>query len=176
MSQAEIEGTGKRRHHRTRRAFLSHGDVPLVLLGLLSEHSMHGYEMIKSLEERSGGLYKPSAGAIYPTLSMLEDQELIESVPQGRKRVFSITGDGRDYLAKHGEGDLWRSILTNAVAQADEAAEPQDPACLRNSIKNLFLLFFEASSAVGDDPDRLAQLERIIAATADDLNALMSSD
>src|SRR6266516_4862688 len=54
--------------------FFGRGDVKYALLELLRERPMHGYEMIKALEEKSGGFYTPSAGTIYPTLQMLEDR------------------------------------------------------------------------------------------------------
>lgn len=178
MAQATAGESGNASHKRQRRAFLSHGDVPLVLLGLLEERSMHGYEMIKSLEERSGGLYKPSAGAIYPTLSMLEDQELIESVPEGRKKVFSITVEGREYLEAHAANGLWRSILTTAVEEARNGgaeAPAHDPAALRARIRTLFGQFFEAAAAAGDDPEKNEELDHIIEQAEEALEALIQN-
>jgi DNA-binding PadR family transcriptional regulator len=79
--------------------FFGRGDVKYALLELLQERPMHGYEMMKALEEKSGGFYVPSAGSIYPTLQMLEDRGLV-TVAEGDagKKVYSITDTGRAFL------------------------------------------------------------------------------
>lgn len=78
------------------------GDLKLVILRLLDEKPRHGYEIIKELEERSGGRYTPSAGAIYPTLTMLEDLGYAVATPEdGGKKVYAITDAGRAHLAEN---------------------------------------------------------------------------
>lgn len=72
----------------------------LAILSLLSEGPKHGYQLMKELAERSGGLYKASAGSVYPTLQQLEDEELIQADQQAGKRVFCITEAGLAELAK----------------------------------------------------------------------------
>ncbi|MEU5098129.1 PadR family transcriptional regulator, partial [Streptomyces sp. NPDC020996] len=57
---------------------------------------MHGYEMIQEIAERSGGAWKPSPGSVYPTLQLLEDEGLIVSESEGGKKLFSLTGAGRE--------------------------------------------------------------------------------
>jgi len=71
------------------------GDVQSAVLALLKERSMHGYQIIQELSERSGGAWNPSPGSIYPTLQLLEDQGLVTSEKDGGRRVFSLTEDGR---------------------------------------------------------------------------------
>ena len=78
------------------------GDLKYVILQLLSERPAHGYEVIRALEERFGG-YTPSAGAVYPTLQMLEDMEYVTSEQQGGKKVYSITDEGRRFLEEQKE-------------------------------------------------------------------------
>jgi DNA-binding PadR family transcriptional regulator len=56
---------------------------------------MHGYEMIKELDERTAGAWVPSAGSIYPTLQLLEDEGLIEGEESEGRRRFSLTDAGR---------------------------------------------------------------------------------
>jgi DNA-binding PadR family transcriptional regulator len=70
------------------------GDIRAAALALLSEKPMHGYEMIKEIEERTGGVWKPSAGSIYPTLQLLEDEGLIAGEESDGKRRFVLTEDG----------------------------------------------------------------------------------
>lgn len=78
------------------------GDLKLVILRLLDEKPRHGYDIIKELEERSGGQYTPSAGAVYPTLTLLEDLGYAVATPEeGGKKVYAITDTGRAHLAEH---------------------------------------------------------------------------
>jgi DNA-binding PadR family transcriptional regulator len=79
------------------------GDLKYVILQLVSERPAHGYEVIKALEERFGGMYTPSAGAVYPTLQMLEDMGYVTSTQQDGKRVFSITDEGKTFLEEQKE-------------------------------------------------------------------------
>lgn len=78
------------------------GDLKYVILKLLAEKPRHGYEIIKELEAQSGGVYAPSAGAIYPTLTLLEDMGYAESTAEaGGKKVYSITEAGKAHLAEN---------------------------------------------------------------------------
>ena len=80
--------------------FFGRGDMKFVLLELLQERPMHGYEMMKSLEEKTGGFYTPSPGSIYPTLQMLEDGGMVTSSEIDGKKVYSITDAGRASLTE----------------------------------------------------------------------------
>src|ERR1700760_4080789 len=71
------------------------GDVRAAVLALLAERPMHGYEMIKEIEERTDGAWVPSAGSIYPTLQLLEDEGLIRGKDSDGKRRFTLTDTGR---------------------------------------------------------------------------------
>jgi DNA-binding PadR family transcriptional regulator len=71
------------------------GDLKFVLLDLLQARPMHGYEMIKELESRAGGFYTPSAGAVYPTLQLLEDRGWVTSETVEGKKIYTITDEGR---------------------------------------------------------------------------------
>lgn len=77
------------------------GEVKYVILTLLREKPRHGYDIIKALEERLGGCYTPSAGTVYPTLQLLEDQGLIRGVEEGGKRVYHITPEGEAFLQQN---------------------------------------------------------------------------
>src|SRR5579863_4787778 len=76
-------------------------DLRLVLLRLLAERPSHGYELIKSLEERSGGFYSPSPGMVYPALTWLEEVGYASVASEGAKKRYAITDAGREYLAQH---------------------------------------------------------------------------
>lgn len=81
--------------------FVGDGELRLVVLSLLEEAPRHGYDVIKALEERSQGFYSPSPGVVYPTLTYLEETGHAVSAPEGNKRVYSITEDGRTHLSEN---------------------------------------------------------------------------
>ncbi len=86
------------------------GDVRLGILGVLADRPMHGYEVIRELESRSGGRWRPSPGSVYPTLQMLEDEGLVKGTERDGRRVFEITDEGRAALASRSEdgGAPWQ--------------------------------------------------------------------
>ncbi len=79
------------------------GDVRLALLRLLAEQPANGYQLMQTIEERSGGRWRPSPGSVYPTLSQLEDEGLIRSVEAEGSRRFEITDTGREHLETRAE-------------------------------------------------------------------------
>ncbi|MFZ2007033.1 MAG: PadR family transcriptional regulator [Stellaceae bacterium] len=87
-------------HGGRARRFFDHGDLRYVLLGLIAEQPRHGYELIKAIEEKFGGLYSPSPGVVYPTLTLLEELGYIR--PQGddgTRKQFAVTQEGSEFLA-----------------------------------------------------------------------------
>ena len=93
-----------------RRRFFESGEVRLALLSLLAERSMHGYELMKEIEARSGGIYKASAGAIYPNLQQMEDEGLIRAeADDNNKRVYTVTPEGKKLLERETDavGRIW---------------------------------------------------------------------
>ena len=77
---------------------LSSADLQLVILALLESQPAHGYELIRAIEERSGGFYTPSPGVIYPALTYLEEIGQTAVEPQGNRKLYSLTDAGRVYL------------------------------------------------------------------------------
>jgi DNA-binding PadR family transcriptional regulator len=71
------------------------GMIRSAVLTVLADEPMHGYQIMQQLEERSGGFWRPSAGSVYPTLQLLEDQGLVKSEEVEGKRVFSLTDEGK---------------------------------------------------------------------------------
>lgn len=96
-------GRGRRRGgpFRGGRVF-EQGDLKYVILQLLVDKPRHGYEIIKELEDRFGGAYAPSAGTVYPTLSLLEDMGYASvTLEESGKKVYAITDEGRRYLEEN---------------------------------------------------------------------------
>lgn len=86
------------------------GFVQIAILHLLEEESMHGYQIMKELEERSHGAYSASAGTVYPALQELVDQQVIQLEAESGKKVYSINEKGKrrlEEMALHKEGNFW---------------------------------------------------------------------
>jgi len=88
---------GEHRRGGRRRAF-EQGDLRLVILKLIADEPRHGYDIIKAIEENFGGTYSPSPGVVYPTLTLLEDQGFATVTPEGAKKLYAATDDGRTFL------------------------------------------------------------------------------
>ena len=86
------------------------GEIRLALLSLLSEGPKHGYQLMKEMQERSSGMYRASAGSVYPTLQQLEDEELIESEQKAGRRTYRLTKAGEKELEKEAASvhDIWQ--------------------------------------------------------------------
>src|SRR5215468_7621648 len=86
---------------RRRNQMFESGEVKYVILRLLKEKPRHGYEIMRALEEKMGGCYTPSAGTVYPTLQLLEDQGYIRAVETDGKKVYHVTPEGEKFLNEH---------------------------------------------------------------------------
>ena len=79
------------------------GDVRAAILALLREGPRNGYQIMSEIEERSGGAWRPSPGAVYPALQQLADEGLIEAEESAGRRAFSLTDEGRRYVEENPE-------------------------------------------------------------------------
>jgi DNA-binding PadR family transcriptional regulator len=95
------------------------GDVRIAIVSLLWDKPSNGYNLIKQIAERSGGTWNPSPGSVYPTLQQLVDEELIESVGEGRATEFRLTEAGKSFVSEHSEEmeRVWET--SDARAEAD---------------------------------------------------------
>jgi DNA-binding PadR family transcriptional regulator len=95
---------------------MERGALRGVLLDLLRESPQHGYELIRCFEERTRGQYAPSPGALYPTLQLLEDQELVTSATEAGRRVYRLTEAGQTEADAHSEqvAALWSRFAAEA--------------------------------------------------------------
>jgi len=113
------------------------GDVRAAVLALLAERPMHGYEMIKELEERTQGAWSPSAGSIYPTLQMLEDEGLIRGEESDGKRRFALTEAGvAAQQEKAGETTPWDAVRAEAAPEQMQLADSMKK--LHHAIRQAF--------------------------------------
>lgn len=111
---------GMHRHGRRAGRLLEHGDLRFVVLTLLAEQPRHGYELMRELEDRTGGAYRPSPGVVYPTLAMLEDEGYARAVAEdGGRKQYEATGAGRAALAENrAQVDAMFQRLDEAAAQS----------------------------------------------------------
>jgi DNA-binding PadR family transcriptional regulator len=77
---------------------LADGDLRVVVLALLEDGPRHGYDIIKALEDKSSGIYSPSPGVVYPTLTYLEEAGYVTATSEGNKKVYAITDAGKQHL------------------------------------------------------------------------------
>jgi DNA-binding PadR family transcriptional regulator len=89
------------------------GDIRAAILALLAEQPMHGYQVIAELDERTGGVWKPSPGSVYPTLQMLTDEGLVRPDAEEGKKVFHLTDEGRA-AAEQGDKAPWEAVVGDA--------------------------------------------------------------
>ncbi len=111
------------------------GELRLVLLKLIAEAPRHGYDLIREIEERTGGAYAPSPGVIYPTLTLLGDMGLIEEAEsEGSKKQFAITEAGTAELAAKADEV---TVLLNRLSEMGKQRLKTDGAPIRRAMGNL---------------------------------------
>ena len=111
------------------------GDIRGALLSGLADGPAHGYELINRLEERSGGMWRPSAGSVYPTLQLLQEEGLIAGHDEDGKRVFELTEAGRSAAEQARERAPWGGD------------EPTGHGELRQAVRTLMLAARQVAAA-----------------------------
>jgi len=110
---------------------LGHGDLRLLMLHLIAEQPRHGYELIRLIEELFHGAYSPSPGAIYPTLSQLEDMGLIAATAEEGRKRYAITDEGRAHV--EAERERIDAARQRTHRSARDIAKAQIPAPVREA-------------------------------------------
>lgn len=147
---------------------LSSADLQLVLLLLLGERPAHGYELIRMLEERSGGFYAPSPGMVYPALTYLDEIGHAAVAPEGNRKLYSLTDAGRAHLsANRAQADMMLDALARIggrMEQVREAfagvtdADPQGPDDLHRARHALKLALMRKRGCTADEARRIARI------------------
>ncbi|HEY9593240.1 MAG TPA: PadR family transcriptional regulator [Spirochaetia bacterium] len=151
------------------------GELRLALLSLLKDGPKHGYELMKTLEARSGGTYRASAGAVYPTLQQLEDEGMVTSLSQEGKRVYQITETGLreleraaasvDEMWERAEGGGWWGDWNGFAGP--HVAEMAGPAM------HVMKSAARAASRCGANPDQMARIFDILDRARRELDAVL---
>ena len=145
----------------------SRGDVRAAILALLREGPRNGYQIMAEIEERSGGAWRPSPGAVYPALSQLADEGLIEPDESGSKRMFRLTDAGREYVAENPEmaRGAWESTEQQEAWQVP--ALFAEAARLGSGIMQL---------AKAGSPDQIRAAERLLERTRRELYRILADE
>jgi DNA-binding PadR family transcriptional regulator len=161
-------GFGPRGRYGRRGGRAKRGDVRAAALALLAEEPMNGYQIIQQISERSGGLWRPSPGSVYPALAQLEDENLVMlQSTAGERRAYSLTDAGRDYVAEHAE-ELkapWSAVSGDA---ANAAAD------MHALVRQVHVAAFGVLSA-GTEA-QMAQARKILAQTRRSLYRILAED
>ena len=153
---------GPRRRRRGRRRkwkIFERGDLKFVILRLVSERPMHGYEVMKALERESAGCYRPSPGSVYPTLQMLEDEGYVSSEEQHGKRVYSVTEEGRTYLEEN------QDVIDDVFERVERFTDRffgRDMKKLSKSFSRLAQLTIDQALSWGAAPEDLERMNEIL--------------
>lgn len=131
-------GEGRKRPEGRGRGRAQRGDVRAAILLLLADQPMHGYQLMHAITERTNGAWRPSPGAIYPTIAALEDEQLVSVAANGGRKLVSLTDNGRQYLQGNADtiADPFTAITEHGGGRND----------LRSSVDQLHI----AARAVGD--------------------------
>lgn len=151
--------TGRGRGRRARRMFES-GELRLVLLKLIADEPRHGYDLIRAIEEITGGEYAPSPGVVYPTLTLLQDMGLIdEAAVEGPRKPFQATDEGRSHLAEREEEvEALFERLRDLAPRQDHTAGP----AIGRAVKNLMTALRHRVGREGLNDELLHEIAAIL--------------
>ena len=152
--------SGRGRGRRGRRRMFESGELRLVLLKLIADEPRHGYDLIRAIEELTGGEYAPSPGVIYPTLTLLQDMGLIEEAKEkGPRKPFQITDEGRKHLEE--KADEVEALFERLAEFAPEERSSGGPPIGR-AVKNLMTALSHRIGRDGLDDELLHEIAAIL--------------
>ena len=155
------EGWGGRgRRYPGRKRMFESGELRLVLLKLIVDEPRHGYDLIRAIEELTGGEYAPSPGVVYPTLTLLQDMGLIEEAPgDGARKPFQATAEGHKYLEER--ADEVQGLIDRLEDMKPRGENAAGPAIGR-AVKNLMTALGHRLKAEGFDEELFLEIAGIL--------------
>jgi DNA-binding PadR family transcriptional regulator len=135
------------------------GELKLVLLKLIDDAPRHGYDLIREIEERTGGAYAPSPGVIYPTLTLLDDMGLIEATTEASRKQFAITDAGKAELADKAS-DV--TALMDRLAELGAQRAKTDTGPVSRAMGNLRAVLANRVTAEGVTADTLHDIAALL--------------
>lgn len=158
-------GGGPRGRRRTQ--MFESGEMKFVILKLVREKPRHGYDVMKALEEKFRGHYTPSAGTVYPTLQLLEDEGFVKAVDTDGKKVYHITPEGEEYLESH------RDVLDGIFERVRETVRDFTGGGLgevQGAFAHLAGTTFRRAWRLGPDDPALKRVAEILKKAAEDID------
>lgn len=153
-------GWGRGRRHPGRKRMFESGQLRLVLLKLIADEPRHGYDLIRAIEQMTGGEYAPSPGIVYPTLTLLQDMGFIEEAEgEGSRKPFQATEAGREHLEERSE-DV-EDLMERLEDIAPEKRHDAGPAIGR-AVKNLMTAMTQRISREGFDEELFHEIAAIL--------------
>ena len=147
------------RRGRSRRVFDAE-ELRLVLLKLVSEQPRHGYDLIRAIEELTGGAYSPSPGVVYPTLTLLSEMGHIrEDQSEGSRKTYAVTPEGQAFL------DARKTEVAALMARLAELASERarfDGAPVKRAMMNLRAVLMNRLGHDAPSPELMHQVTAII--------------
>jgi len=143
------------------------GDIRAAVLLLLAEQPRHGYELIREISERTEGAWQPSPGAVYPALSLLEDEGLVVLTAEGGRRLASLTEAGSAHVAEHA------AELGDPFAQATARTSRPERA-LRATVQGLHGAVWQLAHS-GDEA-QVARAQAILDRATKDLYLVLAGE
>lgn len=154
---------------RSSKRYFDRGGVKVALLNLLKNQPMHGYQMMKALEEQSGGLYIPSAGSIYPTLQTLVECGFISVHDEdGGKKVYHMTEQGHSALL------LLPDQTRRAAADTFRNDKVRRKLGLSHELFNLLQLVTQAEQEASASKERAAKLQLLLNEQQQQISAFLA--
>jgi len=155
---------------RGRRRMFDSGELRLVLLKLIADQPRHGYDLIRAIEELTHGVYAPSPGVIYPTLTMLQDMGLIEEAKgEGSRKAFQATAEGEAHLAEKADEV---AALLERLEDAGSDQRKAGGAPIKRAVGNLLSALWHRATRDDMDEGRLHKIAAILDEAAQKIERL----
>ncbi len=150
---------GRGRHGMRGGRFFERGDLRYVLLHLISQRPRHGYELITAIEEAFGGMYSPSPGIVYPTLTLLEELGYVRpESTEGTKKLYAVTDEGRAFLEAN------RPLVDQILGRMAELSQAYGGGPAPEIVRAMQNLRFALSNRLGRGPLTADQVRAITTA------------
>ena len=154
-----LRGGGRGDGGGRRSRMFDGGELRLLLLKLIEEAPRHGYDLIREIEDRTGGAYAPSPGVIYPTLTLLDDMGLISATAEGSRKQFTVTDEGRAELADKAS-DV--QALMDRLAELGTQRAKIDTGPVSRAMDNLRAVLANRVTAEGVTPATLHDIAALL--------------
>jgi DNA-binding PadR family transcriptional regulator len=134
------------------------GDVRVAILAVLADGPLNGYQVIQEIADRTHGSWRPSPGSVYPTISQLEDEGLVEGDDDRGRRTVRLSDSGREYLDQHESevAEVWAPFAEGAARSQDDTDDQVDFASLKPELGRVMNAVWQIITTGTDDQRRAA--------------------